>query len=109
MSWPTTVVNEYTARLSPREQRRSVRIMRPSEWGSPFSLGRHGDRTEILHLYREWLGTQPPEFFEAVKRELKGQVLVCCCAPLRCHGDFLKAIAEDEPWPALPPRQGQLF
>lgn len=29
-------------------------------------------------------------------RELKGKTLGCFCKPLRCHGDFLAMLANDE-------------
>jgi hypothetical protein len=101
----TSVINHYTT-ASPAGV---VMVMRPSKWGSPYELGPDGDRTEILHKYREWLEQQPASFFADVRSELQGHTLLCCCAPLQCHGDFLAAIADEKPWPKLPPRQGSLF
>jgi len=101
----TTVLNHYTS----GHLTGAISIMRPSKWGSPFELGLDGDRVEILHKYKEWLGQQPESFFTDVRSELQGRTLSCCCAPLQCHGDFLAAIADDRPWPKLPVRQGSLF
>lgn len=101
----TTVINKHTR----RPPATAVWITRPGPWGSPFELGLHGNRDEVLFRYKKWLEEQPPEFFARVKRMLKGQVLVCCCAPKPCHGDFLVAIAEDEPWPNHGVHQGHLF
>lgn len=33
------------------------------------------------------------EFMERIRRELKGKILGCWCAPKRCHGEVLAAIA----------------
>jgi len=101
----TAVINKYTT--PPPDT--AVWITRPGPWGSPFELGRHGNRDEILHRYREWLEQQPKGFFERVRRQLKGEILVCVCKPLACHGDFLVAIAEDEPWPKIGLKQFHLF
>ena len=32
---------------------------------------------------------------EKAKQELRGKVLGCWCKPLDCHGDFLKAVADE--------------
>jgi hypothetical protein len=32
---------------------------------------------------------------EKAKRELRGKVLGCWCKPLDCHGDVLKAVADE--------------
>lgn len=71
-----------------------VYIGRPSKWGNPFIVGRDGARGECVELYREWIKTQP-ELIAAAKRELKGKVLGCWCAPQACHGDVLAEIAND--------------
>lgn len=101
----TRVINHYTT----TPPKGAINIMRPSRWGSPFALGVDGDRTEILYLYREWLGERHESWFAEVRKRLAGRTLVCCCAPLLCHGDFLAAIADGRPWPELPARQGTLF
>lgn len=69
-----------------------VYIGRPSIWGNPFKLKREADREAVLAQYREWLMSQP-ELIERAKRELKGKVLACWCAPKACHGDVLAEIA----------------
>ncbi len=79
-----------------------VYIGRPSPWGNPFS---HKDgtlaefkvfsRTEAILRYEKWLRAQP-ELVARVKRELKGKILGCWCAPLQCHGDVLAKIANEE-------------
>ena len=69
-----------------------VYIGRPSKWGNPFTIGRDGDRAEVIRKYREWILTQP-ELLKALP-ELKGKTLGCWCAPHACHGDVLKSLIE---------------
>ncbi len=80
----------------------AVNIMRPSSWGNPFSIGQHGGRADVIAKYRVWL----PKQTHLMKRlhELKGMDLVCCCAPLPCHGDVLAHYVRmlDVPAPAPP-------
>lgn len=76
-----------------------VYIGRPSKWGNPFS---HKEdtlakfkvetREEAVALYEIWI-TEHPGVVEEIKRELKGKVLGCWCAPKACHGDVLVRIA----------------
>lgn len=69
------------------------------KWGNPFShlptsaaQFRVATREEAVAKYREWLLAQP-HLVERAKRELKGKVLGCWCAPQSCHGDVLAEIA----------------
>lgn len=72
-----------------------VYIGRPGPWGNPFVLKNKDDNAErrrVLEKYREWLMSQP-ELIARAKRELKGKVLGCYCAPRLCHGDVLAEVA----------------
>ena len=69
-----------------------VKIMRPSKWGNPYVIGKDGTRGEVIAQYRDYLA-QRPALAAAAKRELRGKDLICCCAPLACHGDILLEIA----------------
>jgi len=69
-----------------------VYIGRPSVWGNKFNIGPDGDRDEVIRKYREWIMTRPV-LVERCKRELKGKILGCWCAPRACHGDILAEIA----------------
>lgn len=95
--------NKHKDTLSPSED---VLIMRPTKWGNPFILGQHGDRIAVIRKYKLWLKTgnnfdNPNATME--KREttlnnlhqLKGKNLICCCAPLPCHGDVLLTLANN--------------
>ena len=68
-----------------------VYIGRPSKWGNPFVIGRDGSRAEVVAKYRAWIVTQPA-LMNALE-ELRGRDLVCWCAPLACHGDVLRELA----------------
>lgn len=61
----------------------AVYIGRGSPWGNPYIIGRHGNRQEVIELYR--INTLPTLDLSP----LKGKSLVCWCHPLPCHGDLL--------------------
>ena len=71
----------------------AVNIMWPSKWGNPFVIGRDGTRQEVIDKYEMWIATQPELLNDL--HELKDRDLVCCCKPLKCHGDVLLRLAED--------------
>lgn len=92
----TTVVNanagSYMLHPKPDDV---VYIGRPSAWGNPFVLGRHGTREEVIEMYRIWIKEQP--HLLARLHTLRGKKLVCFCAPKACHGDVLAELADDLP------------
>lgn len=67
-------------------------IDRYSEFGNPFFLNVDGDRDQVCDGYIEYF-KHKRSLHDKVK-ELKGKVLGCHCAPLRCHGDHLKKLAD---------------
>ena len=69
-----------------------VYIGRPSKWGNPFRLATNEPRELAVAKYRDWLMSKP-ELVAAAKRELRGKVLGCWCAPRACHGDVLLEVA----------------
>jgi len=76
-----------------KREKYDVYIGRPSKWGCPYTLGKDGDRTEIIEKYKIYLRDHP-ELIEDARIELKGKVLGCWCAPQLCHGDILAFVAE---------------
>lgn len=70
----------------------AVYVGRPIRWGNPFVLGRDGDRATVIARYRSWLLAQP-DLVAAARRDLAGKDLICWCAPLACHADVLREIA----------------
>jgi hypothetical protein len=71
----------------------AVYIGRPSKWGNPFVIGRDGTRDQVVEKFGKWIVQQ--DSLMASIPELVGKDLICFCAPLRCHGDVLKALADN--------------
>jgi len=88
VSFAPRVLNKHKDKLTER----AIYIGRPSKWGNPFAIGKHGTREEVVVKYRAWLSGNS-ELMESARKELKGRDLVCFCAPLMCHGDVLLEIA----------------
>lgn len=69
-----------------------------SPLANPFIIGKDGDRSQVILLYRKWLWSQI-QFDSDAKQELlsicdrisKGESLslTCWCYPLPCHGDII--------------------
>jgi hypothetical protein len=97
---PGTTAHDERRKLGMEAQTRVVHckreafdiyIGRPSKWGNPFSIGKDGDRREVLSKYTAWIVTQK-HLMESL-HELRGQVLGCWCAPNPCHGHILAHLA----------------
>lgn len=73
-----------------------IYIGRPSKWGNPFSIGKHGTREEVISKYEAYI-MDNSELLKALP-ELKGKILGCWCTPKACHGDVLKIMVEDKIW-----------
>jgi len=79
-----------------------IYIGRPSPLGNPFVIGRDGDREEVIRKYRDFLEIAihnderiKAEFERLEELNKKGDViLICWCAPSKCHGDVIKEIIE---------------
>lgn len=79
-----------------------VYIGRPSKWGNPYSHKADTkahfvvqSREEAILKFEEYVRSQP-EMVKDIKKELKGKVLGCWCAPQACHGHVLEKIANEE-------------
>jgi hypothetical protein len=74
---------------------------RGSPWGNPFSWKPCTLATflctkeECLAKYEAWLRAQP-DLVARARRELRGKVLGCFCAPADCHGDVLARVAAED-------------
>lgn len=84
-----------------KQARYDVYVGRPGPWGNPYSHEEDSiaqfkvaTREEAIAKFEEWLLSQP-ELVKRVKRELRGKVLGCWCAPKPCHGEVLARIAND--------------
>lgn len=69
----------------------AIYIGRGSKWGNPYRIGRDGDRATVIAKYAQWLRGQH-HLLRALD-ELRGRDLICFCAPLPCHGDLLRWLA----------------
>ncbi len=86
----------------------AVYIGRPSQWGNlyshlPGTLARFqvASRDEAIAAFERDLKASP-EWIAKVKAELRGKDLLCWCYPLRCHGEALLRVAnEEEPMRAI--------
>jgi hypothetical protein len=74
-----------------KRERHHVYIGRPSKWGNPFVVGKHGSREQVIERYERWLLSN--DALMATLPELRGKVLGCWCAPRSCHGDVLARLA----------------
>ena len=84
--------------LSPFDERVNTAIFigRPTQWGNPFVIGKHGNRVEVIARFRAYAEkrlAQEPEWLEP----LRGKNLTCYCYPERCHGDVIVSLIEAVP------------
>jgi len=82
-----------------------IYVGRPSKWGNPFKLRRHGGRyslRESLRLYKKWIESKPELIDELVQvyKEKGELVLDCWCVErvyskaseikrVKCHAEIL--------------------
>jgi hypothetical protein len=64
------------------------------KWGNPFKNQDESKYDRVLQ-FQEWILSKP-ELIEMAKKELKGKVLACWCAPECCHAEILCKIANEE-------------
>lgn len=69
----------------------AIYIGRGSIWGNPYVMGKDGDRDAVCEAHKQYLWDQIQSGQVSLDSlaALHGKVLVCFCAPLRCHGDTL--------------------
>ena len=75
----------------------SIYIGRGSKWGNPFVIGKHGDRADVIRLYKEALDGDIARGHLSAEEmaTLHEKDLVCYCSPAKCHGDVLLKYAKD--------------
>ena len=58
--------------------------------GNPFKIGVHGDRKQVIYLFRAYfyLKMATDQTFKAKVLSLKDKILGCYCKPFPCHGDI---------------------
>jgi len=72
-----------------------VYIGRGSSFGNPYKIGVHGTREEVIAKYEKFV-RRNPHLLARIRRELRGKVLGCWCAPKPCHGNVLLQIANEK-------------
>lgn len=63
------------------------------EWGNNFIIGAQGTREEVVEKHRQMLRRRP-DLVAKIRRELRGRILMCYCAPRLCHGHTLARVAD---------------
>lgn len=90
---PTRVVRVRSEEWLATPKAERVYVGRPSRWGNPFRVTAAQPREVAIRRFRERL-RERPDLVERARRELRGKVLGCFCAPEPCHGDVLAAVAD---------------
>ena len=77
---------EHIRKYKPQPNEKAVRIDRATPLGNPFHIGRDGDRDAVCDKHADLLANSPA-LQELARTKLAGaDVLLCWCAPQRCHG-----------------------
>jgi hypothetical protein len=95
-SGETVVVNQKTDLYAIKwaeTNNKYVRCDRFSEWGNPFEMDKDGTRDQVCQNYEEHYIPFKPSLLSKI-HNLKGKALGCWCAPLKCHCDTLKSLAQ---------------
>ncbi len=79
------VINKYKENPPPK----SVWIMRGYKYGNPFVMRNESDeeRARVCTAYKLYADNKFTD--KEILTDLGGKILVCCCKPKRCHGDYL--------------------
>lgn len=59
-----------------------------SIWANPYTMGRDGNRAQVIAKYRAYIQTKP-ELMSRLPELKDKEALVCFCAPDRCHCEVL--------------------
>jgi len=82
--------------------RYDVYVGRGSDWGNLFTHQplektkakvQVASRIEAIKAFEHYILTQRSDLVERAKRELKGKILGCHCAPYPCHAEVWVRIA----------------
>jgi len=93
----TIVVNQKTDLATIRHAESKglfIRADRFSDWGNPFEMDKDGSRDEVCDNFENHYIPYKPSLINQLNK-LKGKALGCWCAPLRCHCDTLKNLADE--------------
>lgn len=73
--------------VNKNKERYDIYIGRPSVFGNPFVIGKHGSRQDVVEMYEQF--ARHNERLLRSLHLLKDKKLGCFCKPLLCHGDIL--------------------
>jgi hypothetical protein len=75
-----------------KKEKYDVYIGRPSIFGNPFTIGKDGNRKEVIEKFKIYFHDRIWQDLEFTKKvyKLKNKILGCWCAPQECHGDIIK-------------------
>ncbi len=69
-------------------------VDRRTAFGNRFIIGKHGNRGAVVAKHKQWVNAPEQADFRAkIRRELRGENLVCWCVPKQCHATELMRIA----------------
>ena len=73
----------------------TVLIDRRTKWGNPFRVGVHGNRDQVIALYRAelWRRIRAGEVSLEELAAIASCWYACWCSPLPCHGTVLARAA----------------
>ncbi len=76
-----------------RKPANTIVVARPSKWGNPFVIEKHGDAAACVLQFRT-AAPSWPGYVATARQELRGKDLACWCPPNRpCHADILLELA----------------
>ena len=79
----------------PKTPKDAIYVGRPSKFGNPFIIGKHGNRADCIQMFRDMV-ERNPRFKSSIQGELKGHDLICWCDPQDCHATVLLEIANND-------------
>lgn len=71
----------------------AVAVYRPSLFGNPFKIGKHGPRDQVIAQFETYFENRvkaDPMFKAELVKIMNATALVCYCAPLPCHADIIQ-------------------
>ena len=73
---------------------RPAQGLKGSPLANPYRIGSHGDRDNVIRLYRQWLAAKitgkDRAVLDALSQLNEDSVLVCWCAPKPCHAEVIE-------------------
>lgn len=71
----------------------AVNVARPSLFGNPFKIDKHGSRDQVIEQYRTYFKNRVKSdatFRDQLSQIMSAPALVCWCAPEACHAEVIR-------------------